>query len=270
MNLAASAYLESSAEIEEWNEVAMRELPQVYYIASRLCERLPRHVEMQDLVQAGVIGLLEAARNFTASKDTQFSTFARYRIRGAILDSLRKLDWGSRALRKRGRAISESISRLESQLGREPTEEEIAADIKISLEELQSAITQLDGLYLVGQQVAPDQDGAGPHDLIESAPSDGGDNPYELYAEAEKKKHLADAVARLPEREQLILSLYYREEMSMKEIAQILGIAISRVSQIHAATMLKLRNAVGHLDESRFAGSSSAAAAGAGSARRRP
>jgi RNA polymerase sigma factor for flagellar operon FliA len=249
MNMAATAYLESSPEIEEWNELAMRELPQVYYIASRICERLPRQVEMQDLVQAGVIGLLEAARNFTASKDAQFSTFAKYRIRGAILDSLRKLDWGSRALRKRGRAITESVSRLEAQLGREPLEEEIAADMKMSLEELQSTMSQLDGLYLLGQQVESDQDGTGPRDLIESAPSRGGDDPFELYAESEKQQQVAVAVAKLSEREQLLLSLYYREEMNMKEIASILGIAVSRVSQIHAAVMLKLRAPLAHLGD---------------------
>lgn len=249
MSMAASAYLESTTEIDGWNELAMRELPQVYYIASRICERVPRHVEMQDLVQAGVIGLLEAARNFKESKDAQFSTFAKYRIRGAILDSLRKLDWGSRALRKRGRAITESIARLESRLGREPNQEEIAAEMKISLEELQGAMTQLDGLYLVGQQVEQDPDGGGLHDLIESAPGDGGDNPFELYAKSEKKQQIAAAIAKLPEREQLLLSLYYREELNMKEIAEILGIAISRVSQIHAGVMLKLRTALEHLGE---------------------
>lgn len=269
MNMAATAYLDSSAQIDERNKLAMRELPQVYYIASRICERLPRHVEMQDLVQAGVIGLLEAARNYSESKDAQFSTFAKFRIRGAILDSLRKLDWGSRALRKRGRAITESIARLESQLGREPLEEEIAAEMKISLEELQSSMTQLDGLYLVGQQVEADQEGGGPRDLIESAPSDGGDNPFELYADSEKKQQIAEAVARLPEREQLILSLYYREELNMKEIAEILGIAVSRVSQIHAAVMLRLRGALAHLGEARSAKLPEAAAPRAGMARRR-
>lgn len=249
MTRAESAYRESSMGIDERNGLAMRELPQVYYIAARISERLPRHVEMQDLVQAGVIGLLEACRNFTDAKDAQFSTFAKFRIRGAILDSLRKLDWGSRALRKRAREMTSSVAKLEAMLGREPHEEEIAADMKMSLNELHDTMTQLDGLYLVGQQLDSRRDEASSQDLIESAPSEGRDNPFELYAEGERKEHLAEAVSKLSSREQLILSLYYREELTMKEIAEVVGIAVSRVSQIHASVMTKLRNSLAHLHE---------------------
>ena len=139
------AYRASSKGIEERNELVLRELPQVYYVAARIHERLPKHVDMDDLVQAGVIGLLDACRNYDGDKDAQFSTFAKYRIRGAILDSLRKLDWGSRTLRRKGREIAASAARLESQLGRHPLEEEIAADLKMRVDELQSALAQLDG-----------------------------------------------------------------------------------------------------------------------------
>src|SRR6202000_139341 len=145
------AYRASSKGIEERNELVLRELPQVYYVAARIHERLPKHVDMDDLVQAGVIGLLDACRNYDGDKDAQFSTFAKYRIRGAILDSLRKMDWGSRALRRKGREIANSVAALEARLGRYPQEEEIAADLKIRVDELQSIVTQLDGLLLVGQ-----------------------------------------------------------------------------------------------------------------------
>lgn len=247
MKAAESAYRQSSTEIDKRNDLAMRELPQVYYVAARISERLPRHVDLQDLVQAGVIGLLEACRTYDSEKDAQFSTFAKFRIRGAILDSLRKLDWGSRGVRRRGREISSTIAKLEASLGRQPTEEEIAADLKISLEELHSLTMQLDGLYLVGQQTNPRNETNEPRDLIESAPASGRENPFELCAEGERNQLLANAVSKLSEREQMILSLYYREELTMKEIAEVLGIAISRVSQIHAAVMVKLRGSVRHL-----------------------
>jgi RNA polymerase sigma factor for flagellar operon FliA len=194
-----------------------------------------------------VIGLLDACRSYDSSKDAQFSTFAKFRIRGAILDSLRKLDWGSRTLRKKGREITNAISRLEQLFGREPNEEEIAKELKMRLDELQHTMTQLDGLYLVGQQAGLADDPSGSYDLIESAPSAGGDNPFDLCLEGEMKAHLAEAVSRMSEREQLILSLYYQEELTMKEISEIVGIAVSRVSQIHAAVTVKLRASLSHL-----------------------
>jgi RNA polymerase sigma factor for flagellar operon FliA len=243
------AYRASSTDIEERNELVTRELPQVYYVAARIHERLPRHVDIEDLVQAGVIGLLEACRNYDREKDAQFSTFAKYRIRGAILDSLRKLDWGSRNLRRKGREIAESAARLGAQLGRHPLEEEIAADLKMRVDELQTSLTQLDGLFLVGQLSSSSGEGAESFDLIESAPSAGRDNPFELCLEGEMKAHLADAISGMSQREQLILSLYYYEELTMKEIAEVVGIAVSRVSQIHAASMLKLRVSLAHVVE---------------------
>ena len=150
MTSVESAYRVNSDGIDERNELVMRELPQVYYVAARIRERLPKQVEMEDLVQAGVLGLLDACRNYDGSKDAQFSTFAKYRIRGAILDSLRKLDWGSRTLRRRNREITTSVAKLELQLGRPPDEEEIAAEMQMPLDELQTTLSQLDGLHLVG------------------------------------------------------------------------------------------------------------------------
>lgn len=249
MTSPENAYRASGKELEERNELVLRELPQVYYVAARIRERLPKHVEMEDLVQAGVIGLLEACRNYDCEKDAQFSTFAKHRIRGAILDSLRKLDWGSRALRRRGREIASSTSRLESRLGRYPLEEEIAADLKMRVDELQNTLAQLDGLLLVGQlaKVSSGGSNAESFDLIESAPAEDGDNPLELCLRGEMKEELAAAVSRLSDREQLILSLYYYEELTMKEVAEVVGIAVSRVSQIHAAAMLKLRVSLAHL-----------------------
>jgi RNA polymerase sigma factor for flagellar operon FliA len=241
---------EEEGEFVERNELIMQELPQVHYIASRILERLPQQVELSDLVHAGVIGLLEAYRTFDSSKNAQFKTFAKFRIKGAILDSLRALDWGSRGIRRKAREINEATQLLEGSLGRVPTKEEIAAELKITLAELNEVQTQLNGLHVVGQEAASSFEGEAAHDLIEAAPSTW-DNPFEMYCKTEAREQLIEAISQLSEREQLILSLYYREELTMKEVAEIVGLAISRVSQIHFATLAKLKLALGHTESKR-------------------
>lgn len=236
--------------LDERNELVMQELPQVYYIAARILERLPQRVELSDLVNAGVIGLLEAYESFDSAKNTQFKTFAKFRIRGAILDSLRALDWGSRGLRRKAREIAETTSRLESSLSRKPTREEVAVEMKLTLQQLEQAMSQLDGLQIVGQQAVSSNGSEKTYDLIESACSTW-DNPFESYCKAEQKAKLAEAVAELSEREQLILSLYYREELTMKEVAQVVGIAVSRVSQIHFVALEKLKTAMSRSENPR-------------------
>jgi len=234
---------EGDRSFDERNELIMQELPQVHYIASRILERLPPQVELQDLVHAGVIGLLEAYRTFDHSKKAQFKTFANFRIKGAILDSLRAQDWGSRGIRGKAREITKATSKLEGELGRQPTKEEIAGEMKISIVALNKVQTELNGLHVVGQELPSSFEGEAVKDLIESAPSSW-DNPFEMYCKAEAKAHLIKAVSELSHREQQILSLYYREELTMKEVAQVIGHAVSRVSQIHAATLLKLKAAL--------------------------
>lgn len=240
------AYKMSAAAQESSDELVMQELPQVYYIASRIRDRLPRHVELEDLVSAGVIGLLEASRCFDSSKNVQFKTFAKFRIRGAIFDSLREMDWGSRLMRRRAREIAEATSRLEARLGRKPSEAEIATELDTDVEHLRKTVAQLDTLQITGQRVASSEFDEGPIDLIESAPSLDGPDAFELCLTGEMREHLAEAITTLSEREQLILSLYYREELTMKEIATVIGVALSRVSQIRVAALAKLRSAMAH------------------------
>ena len=237
------AYEGESAVLEQRNALVMQELPQVYFIASRILERLPQHVDLEDLVNAGVIGLLEACQSYDSTKNAQFKTFAKFRIRGSILDSLRMLDWGSRGLRRKGREITEATSKLEGTLKRQPSKEEIASEMQLSPAQLDETQSQLQGLHVVGQH-ATSFDGEDVYDLIESAPSSW-ENPFELYCKEEEKARLATAVAALSEREQLILSLYYVEELTMKEVASVVGVALSRVSQIHYAALAKLRQTLG-------------------------
>jgi RNA polymerase sigma factor for flagellar operon FliA len=246
---AEAAYKSSSEDEEVRNELVMQELSQVYYIASRIRERLPGHVELEDLVNAGVIGLLEASRNFDSSKNAQFKVFAKFRIRGAILDSLRESDWGSRSLRRRGREIQDATARLEAKLGRHPVESEVAQEMQLEPEYLRKIVQQIDGLNLSGQQAAILNDRSNLLDVIESAPNLDDPDPFDLCLQGEVQAHLAEAISQLSEREQLIISLYYREELTMKEISEVVGVALSRVSQIRQATMKKLRESLAHLHE---------------------
>ena len=247
MTQAELAYKTSTAEGEDRNDLVMQELSQVYYIAQRIRERLPQHVELEDLVNAGVIGLMEVSRTFDSSKNAQFKTYAKFRIRGAILDSLRESDWGSRYIRRKGREIGEATTRLEGSLGRHPTESEVADEMHLELDHLCRIKQQIDGLYISGQEMAATNDRSETLDVIESAPNLVDPDPFDLCLQGEMKEHLAEAIFKLTEREQLILSLYYREELTMREIAEVVGVALSRVSQIRQATMVKLRVSLAHL-----------------------
>jgi RNA polymerase sigma factor for flagellar operon FliA len=249
MTQAELAYKTSTQEADDRNELVMQELSQVYYIAQRIRERLPQHVELADLVNAGVIGLLEASRTFDSSKNAQFKTFAKFRIRGAILDNLRESDWGSRYIRRRGREILEATARLEGKLGRHPVDSEIAEEMGLELDHLRKIKQQIDGLHVAGQQMAASNDRSESLDVIESAPNLVDPDPFDLCLQGEMKAHLAEAISKLSEREQLILSLYYREELTMKEIAEVVGVALSRISQIRQATMVKLRASLAHLNQ---------------------
>jgi RNA polymerase sigma factor for flagellar operon FliA len=222
------------------NQLVMQELSQVHYIASRIHERLPKHIELHDLVQAGVVGLLEAYKTFDHGKSVKFKTYAQFRIKGSILDTLRSLDWGSRGIRNKAREIAKARVRLQGALGRYPSTEELATEMGISITKLHDIETELDQLHLVGQQTAVASDDEDSYDLIESAPSSW-DNPFELYSKAESMAPLIAAVGTLSDREQLVLSLYYQEELTMREVAQIVGIAVSRVCQIHSAALTKLK-----------------------------
>jgi RNA polymerase sigma factor FliA len=247
MTAAELAYTMSAAGADSSDDLVMQELSQVYYIAARIRERLPQHVDMEDLVSAGVIGLLEANRSFDPGKNAQFKTFAKFRIRGAILDSLREIDWGSRSLRRRGREIAEATAKLEARLGRHPSESEIAEEMQLDVNHLRRIVADIDQLHLAGQHVATSSDDSETMDVIESAPDDDPD-PFDLCLQGEMKEHLAAAIAKLSEREQLILSLYYKEELTMKEIARVVGVALSRVSQIRQAAVLKLRESLAHVE----------------------
>ncbi len=244
MTAAELAYSTNDDDVERRNELVLSELPQVYYSAKRIRERLPQQVELEDLVQAGVIGLIDAAAKYDDTKNVKFSTFAKFRINGAILDSLRKMDWGSRSLRRKSRAINQASSKIGCEMGRKATHEEIAADLGMSEDQLHDTMTELNSLYVVGQVSDSSSEPGMAHDLIESAPSKGDDDPFDLCLKSENRAQLVAALQVLTEREQMVIQLYYQEELTMREIGEVVGVAVTRVSQIHAEALSKMRAAM--------------------------
>lgn len=220
----------------------MEHLPTVRYIARRIHERLPQHVELDDLVSAGIVGLIDALSKFDQSKRVQFKSYAQFRIRGAILDFLRTLDWSPRELRRKGRAVEEAIRSVTLRLGRVPLEQEIAGEMGISLSDYQNLLGQLKGLDIGSIHVErSDESGSDELAYIPGAP---GEDPLFRCLKGEVKQRLIDAIDELPEKERLVLTLYYYEELTMKEIGLTLGVVESRVSQIHSSAVVRLRGAL--------------------------
>ncbi|MFC6644297.1 sigma-70 family RNA polymerase sigma factor [Granulicella cerasi] len=227
----------------ERDALLMEHLPSVRYIARRIHERLPQHVELEDLVSAGVVGLIDAMSKFDHSKRVQFKSYAQFRIRGAILDSLRMLDWSPRELRRKGRAVEEAIRSATLKLGRAPQDQEIAAELGMKLEEYQRLLGDLKGLE-IGSLHAERGEDSGDEELA-YVPGSPEEDPLFICLKGEMRERLAAGIEALPEKERLVLTLYYFEELTMKEIGRTLGVVESRVSQIHSSAVVRLRVALG-------------------------
>ena len=225
------------------DRLLIEHLPSVRFIARKLQQTLPRHIELDDLISAGVVGLMEAFNRFDALRHVQFKSYAQFRIRGAILDWLRTLDWGPRELRRKARAIAETTRVLTQQLGRTPAEQEIADAMGLELEELQQLIGDLRSAELGSlnaEHSKEDED-----EELDYVPTPEQEDPLFLCLAAESRQRLIDAIEELPEKERLVLTLYYYEELTMREIGMTLGVVESRVSQIHSGAVRKLRAALG-------------------------
>ncbi|HLY39876.1 MAG TPA: FliA/WhiG family RNA polymerase sigma factor [Terracidiphilus sp.] len=222
--------------------VLLEHLPIVRYLARRIHERLPQHVDMEDLVSAGVVGLMDAFTKFDPEKKVQFRSYAQFRIRGAILDSLRTLDWSPRDLRRKGRQVEEAIRAVTARLGRPPGEIEVAEEIGMRLEEYQQLLGDLKGLEIGTLHMEHNED-SGEEELayVAGRPED---DPLFRCLRGELEDRLTDAITRLPERERMVMTLYYFEEMTMREIGLALGVVESRVSQIHSSAVIHLRAAL--------------------------
>ncbi|GAB6068068.1 RNA polymerase sigma factor FliA [Methylothermus subterraneus] len=219
----------------DFDQVVAQYAPLVQRIAYHLKGRLPPSVLLDDLIQAGMVGLLEAARQYDASQGADFKTYAGIRIRGAMLDEVRRHDWTPRSVHRKAREISEAMYRIERRTGRDARDTEVAEELGMSLEEYHRALQDTVGCRLLSiEELAEQGDGW----LEESGKTCEG---VELLAQERFKEALADAIASLPERERLVISLYYEDEMNLKEIGEVLGVGESRVCQIHGQAMLRLR-----------------------------
>jgi RNA polymerase sigma factor FliA len=237
----------------EQERVMVEHLPMVRLVALRIHERLPQHVPIEDLYSAGVLGLLDAFGRFDPSKQVLFRTYAQFRIRGAILDSLRTLDWSPRELRRKARAVEQAIQLLTAQFHRSPTDIEIAQKLNISLAAYQQLLGELKGLEIGSLHAVRTEEDSGEEELL-YVPSRPEDDPLFRYLDGEMRERLTTAINDLPERERLVMTLYYYEETTMREIGLILDVVESRVSQIHASAVLHLRarlSASATIEESR-------------------
>ena len=212
-------------------------------IVSRMSARLPAEVDKEELYQAGSLGLLDAVDKFDPSKEVQFKTYAEFRIKGAIIDELRAMDWIPRSVRSAASQLEQAYTLLQNQLGREPSDQEVAHELEMSLKEYHQFLGKARPIPLVSLD-SYGKKGEDDSDVFEVIEDPDIDDPFMTYSSGEMKKNLAEALKTLPEQEQLILSLYYMEEMNLKEIGEILGVSESRVSQIRTKVIVKLRLAL--------------------------
>src|SRR5215471_10998749 len=221
-------------------------LPLIKHIAHRVATRLPSNIELQDLINAGVIGLLDAIDKFEPERNIKFKTYAEVRIRGTILDSLRDLDWAPRSLRKKSKDLERVYTELGQKLGRPATDEEASAALGGNLEDFHALVDQLHGLTVGSFESATETDEKG-EGKINYCPDDGTNDPYVRFETNELTTILGEAIDSLSERDRLVLSLYYYEEFTMKEIGTLLGVNESRVSQIHTKATIRLRTKLNKL-----------------------
>ena len=218
--------------------------PLVKYVAGRMGSGLPAHVEEADLISYGLVGLISAIERYEPEREIKFETYAIPRIRGAIIDELRALDWVPRSVRARAREIEKANVKLEHRLQRAPTDEEMAAELGIEVDEFQESLIQisnstiaaLDELWTVsdssGDQVS----------LLDTIQDPSAPDPAKVMDATDLKDRVADAIARLPEREKLVVALYYYENLTLREIGEVLGVTESRVSQLHTKAVLRLKS----------------------------
>lgn len=224
------------------HQLIERHAPLVKRIAYHLLARLPANVQVDDLIQAGMIGLLEASRKYDAGKGASFETFAGIRIRGAMLDEVRKGDWAPRSVHRNSRMVSDAIRKIEARTGRDAKDHEVAAELQLSLEDyygilgdtLGSRLFSFDDLLQEGENGGLQEDMSSLHH-----------GPSHELEDDRFQAALADAISNLPERERLVLSLYYDEELNLKEIGEVLGVSESRVSQLHSQCAARLRARLG-------------------------
>jgi RNA polymerase sigma factor FliA len=235
MNTGVRAYA-STQPVPDMDALVRKHADLVKRIAYHLAGRLPPQVEVEDLMQAGMMGLLEAAQNYATGRGASFETYAGIRIRGAMLDALRKLDWAPRSVHRKARAAAQALREVEALRGSEANESDVAAHMGVSLTEYQRIVQDT-----LGCQLLRLNDADGEESALDRLP-DGAPNPEANALDESLRQAIIDAIQALPERERLVLSLYYEQELNLKEIGAVLKVTESRVCQLHGQALLRLRS----------------------------
>jgi RNA polymerase sigma factor for flagellar operon FliA len=225
---------------EERDRLILEHLPQVRLIARRIHERLPESVNLDDLISSGTLGLIAAIDRFDPHHNVKLKTYAEYKIRGAILDSLRALDWAPRHQRRRSKQIEAAITEAEQALRRSPTEDEIAQHLKLSLAEYHGWLIDIRGVNLASLEATVSKDDS--RTLLNYISDDEENGPARLHARSELQRLLAEAIEKLPRIERIVISLYYHEELTLREISKVVNLHESRISQLKSQAILRLRS----------------------------
>jgi RNA polymerase sigma factor FliA len=236
---AVRRYQNQHSAAEDRERLILEHLPQVRLIARRIHERLPESVNLDDLISTGTLGLIAAIDRFDPSHNVKLKTYAEYKIRGAILDSLRGLDWAPRQQRKRSKQIEAAIAHAEQRLHRAPSEEEVAKELGVSIEEYHEWLVDIRGVNIGSlETVSPEGDG---RSLLKYISDDEENWPSRLLERSELQSLLADAIEKMPAAERTVISLYYHEELTLREISKIVNLHESRISQLKSQAILRLR-----------------------------
>ncbi len=238
-----TAYKESSAQ-DLRDSLIVHYSPLVKYVAGRVAVGLPQNVDQADLVSYGIFGLIDAIEKFDLERGYKFETYAIARIKGAIIDELRSIDWVPRSVRSKARSLEKAYAKLEGNLHRTPTDEELAAELGMSSNQLQTTFSQISFIGLVALDEMIGGDRGGDSMTLGDTIADSGEGPVAAYEVEEMRHILAEAINRMGERERIVLTLYYYEGLTLAEIGQVLGVTESRVCQIHTKSVLQLRSRI--------------------------
>jgi RNA polymerase sigma factor FliA len=247
MNMGAiPGYGAEKVDSDRQEQMVLQYAPLIKYIASRLALRLPSHISLEDLVSSGIIGLIDAVQKFDPSKNINFKTYAEFRIKGAMLDELRSLDWIPRSVRKKSHLVENAYAELQKDLGRPAEAEEVADLLGMEMTEFHQLLDETKGISVVALEESRKNGGGHvsflEHELLDTIQDDSAQDSLLALHFAELQEIMVQAIEALPDKEKLLISLYYYEELTMKEIGQIMGYTESRISQLHTQAMYRLRH----------------------------